>query len=236
MRKRKHLITQHELHKVSKIKKHRHHHLIHHIHKKHRLSYKTIFYMKEYGPKSHITTVIVKESIKIMILASIISSLGGVQLQAVESKLIAFAPLIILLPALSSMIGSFGTIASTKFTTLLFLGKIKKKWWETKEVDSLISTLFIVALISAVYVGVLAFGVSLLKGFQFSWLLLFKTMFVSLVAAVCMVGLIIVISIVAGMYIFKKKEDPNNFLIPIATSMGDFGSMFIISVLATVLF
>jgi len=43
-------------------------------------------------------------------------------------------------------------------------------------------------------------------------------------------------SVVLGLHYFNKKEDPNNFLIPIITSVADFGNMIILAVLVVLLF
>ena len=61
---------------------------------------------------------IMKESIKILILASLISSLGGIGLESVNVKLIALLPLLILLPAMNDMIGDFGAIISSRISTM----------------------------------------------------------------------------------------------------------------------
>ncbi|HLC67837.1 MAG TPA: magnesium transporter [archaeon] len=231
-----HTITKRDIKALAKLKRHKHHHLVHKIHKKHRISYKTLFYMKEYGPKSHVATVIIKESIKILILASVISSAGGFQMKNIESTLIQFLPLLILLPALNDMIGDFGTVASSKFTTLLFLGKVKKSWWGTPEVREIIKTMLAVAAISAVYIGALAYVIAVGKGFAFSTVMLAKTVMLSLLATATLTGIVLIISIVCGIWVYKRKEDPNNFLIPITTSLADVCSMFVLAYLAMLLF
>jgi hypothetical protein len=58
-------IPQHVKRKIMKMKRRYHHPEQHLIRKKHRISHRTLFYMKEYGPRSHVASVIIKESIKI---------------------------------------------------------------------------------------------------------------------------------------------------------------------------
>ncbi len=236
MKTRKHTITKREIHAISKIARHKHHHIMHRIHKKHKISYKTIFYMKEYGPNSHVASVIIKESIKILIFASIISSIGGFQVKNVESTLITFLPLLILLPALTDMIGDFGCVASSKFTTLLFLGKVKGSWLKCSEVREIIHTMFAVALISSIYIGSLAYVIAMSKGFAFSPMLLSKTVLLAMAATLSLTGIILLISVACGTYIYRHREDPNNFLIPMTTSLADICSMFMLAFLATTMF
>jgi mgtE-like transporter len=183
-----------------------------------------------------LTFKIIKESLKILILASILSSIGGVSLQAIEKKLFLILPLLILLPGLNNMIGSFGTIMSSKFTTLLYLGKLNERWWKSKELMSTIWIIIITALISAIYIGLLSNLIAFWRGFSITPDLVVKVMFISLLATVLLVSLIICISIIAGFRVYKKNKDPDNFLIPITTSIADLGSMLIFSGLVYLLF
>src|SRR3989344_6261647 len=234
--------------RIVKLKRKHHHPLVHHIHKKHNISYKTLLYMKEYGPKSHISHVIIRESLKILILASIISSVGGVGLNSIQNKLFTILPLIILLPALNSMIGSYGAIVSSKFTMMLYLGKIRgtsagnipKTYFfpflKNENLHKLFFTLLCIGIISAVYMSLLSVGIAYIKGFEISLGLILQILEISLISVIILVSLIFTISVSVGLWIYRKKEDPNNFLIPIATSIGDLGSMCIFSLLVFLLF
>ena len=63
---------------------------------------------------------IIHESVGILIIASVISTLGGIGLEALQSKLTWLVPIIIVLPALNDMIGDFGAIVASRFTTMLY--------------------------------------------------------------------------------------------------------------------
>jgi cation transporter-like permease len=236
IKQKKHTIKKHEIHAISKIKKREHHHIIHKLHKKHKISYKTLFYMKEYGPKSHVSTVIIRESIKMLILASVISSIGGLHIKNVETTLVRALPLLIMLPALTGMIGGFGTVASSKFTTMLFTGKIRSKWWKSRDFIEVVHTMFAVAFLSSIYMSLFAYFVAVTKGFAFSWVLVAKTLLLAMIATMSLTMIVLLVSVVFGVWIYKKHEDPNNFLIPIATSVADFFSMFILAFLAVAFF
>src|SRR3989338_5827245 len=105
----------HDLEMLRNIKKKKNTSLIHKIHKKHKISKKTLFYVKEYGHHNVVNTII-KESIKILLLASIISSVGGLALEHIKTVFISIMPLIILMPTLNDMIGDYGTIISSRFS------------------------------------------------------------------------------------------------------------------------
>ncbi len=224
-----------DIEKIIKLKRKKHHPAIHEFHYAHRISRKTIFYMKEYGPRSHVSTVIIKESIKILILASVISSIGGVAIQNIEKNILTILPLIILLPALNNLIGSFGAVVSSKFTVLLYLGKVGR-WWRSGEVRELFINIMLIALLSSVFLGVLSFTISVLRGFEFSTAVFMKIMAISLISTTGLVIIIFFMSVLTGYYVYKKQEDPSNFLIPIATSFGDLGSMALFSFFVAMLF
>ncbi|MBI3190130.1 magnesium transporter [archaeon] len=233
---KKHTITKRDVSSVESLKREKHHHIIHKLHHKHKLSYKTLFYMKEYGPHSHVAKVIIKESIKILMLAAVVSSIGGIHLKSIESTIITILPLLILLPALNDMIGDFGAIISSKFTTMLYMGFIGKDWWNSEKVHELIMTILVVALISAVYIGVLSYVFAVARGFELSFVLFFKVIVLALLSTFSLVGIIIIVSFVGGLWIYKKKEDPNNFLIPITTSIADLGSLMLFSLFVVLFF
>jgi mgtE-like transporter len=224
------------LEKLRKLKRHEYHPLIHHIHKKHKISKQTLFYVKEYGPHSHVPRTIIKESIKILLLASIISSFGGLALEHIKTVFISIIPLIILLPALNDMVGDYGTIISSRFSTMLHEGKIKNNWWKDKELRIMLAQVFIVAVAIVFFTTSVALIVSTFSNYSLNLLTVLKIFFITLIDVILIVGILFFTSIFAGLYFYRKKEDPNNFLIPITTSIADFMNMFIISGLVILLF
>lgn len=213
------------------------HPIIHHVRRKYRISRRTIFYLKEYGPKSHVSHVIIKESIRILILASILSSIGGIGLQSIEAKLMVILPLLVMLPALNDMIGDFGTIVSSRFATMLYLGRVERKdWWRSPILHRLFHIIIGVAVIAAIYVATIATWVALSRGFAVSALVFAKVVQLTLVTTLALVGVIFFLAIVGGLYIFSRREDPNNFLIPMTTSVADLGSMLVLTAMAMLVF
>ena len=203
---------------------------VHHLHKKHNLHHRTVFYMRK-GRHIHFHRRIISESLRVLIIASVVSTIGGIGLQALEEKLLVFIPMLILVPALNHMTGSFGTIISSKFTTDLYLGKVGRNWWKSRDIQNLFRSVMIVSFLTALYVSILASAFSMYQGFPLTIELFFKMVLLSITANLCLVSLIFVVSAVAGLYIYSEKKDPNNFLIPLTTSLADLGSMIIFSLM-----
>jgi cation transporter-like permease len=224
------------LKKVTKLRRHEHHPVLHHLHRRYGISRKTIFYMKEYGPRSHVAHVIVKESLKILIMASIISSIGGIGMESVSSRLVTIIPLLILLPALNDMVGDFGCIVSSKFTNMLYLGKVGGKWWRSRHLHALFLVILSTSFITSVFIGVAASVIAYWSGFSLTLDMFLKVLSIAVLSNIILVAVIFIISIIGGLGIYHKKEDPNNFLIPIATSVADLLNLVIFAILVGIFF
>lgn len=224
------------LEKLRKVERKKHHPLLHKIHKKHRISRKTLFYVKEYGPHTHVPRTIIRESIKILLLASIISSFGGLALEQIKLLFVSIIPLIVLLPALNDMIGDYGTIVSAKFSTMLHEGEAMGEVWKNKELKKLFVQIFIISMITAVFSSAVALAISWFSGYSLGSLVAAKIFIVTVVDVALLVSILFSVSVAAGIYFYNKGEDPNNFLIPITTSVADLGNMLILAALVIMLF
>lgn len=225
-----------KLESIRRLRRYQYHPLIHAVHKHHEISRRTLFYVKEYGPHSNVPKVIVRESIGILIMASVMSSLGGLALESVKSMLAAIIPLVVLLPAVNDMIGDYGTIISSRFSTMLHEGKVRGPWWKNKPMRKLLAQMLVVAAVTAVAAALMALGVSGMSSGFSSTTLALKILAVTLIDVMVMVSLLFVIAVVSGLHFFRKREDPSNFLIPITTSVADFANMVILAVMIVVLF
>ncbi len=221
---------------LRKIKRKAHHPLVHKLHKKYKISKRTLFYVKEYGPHSNITKTIVRESVKILLLSALISAFGGFAIEQIKIVFVAITPLLILLPALNGMIGGYSTIMSARFSTMLHEGKIKSGLLANKEMKELYAQIMIVSLITAAISSMAAFIISSASGHAASLSYAYKIFAIVLLDVAVLVTILFFLTIAAGIYFYRKKEDPNNFLIPITTSVADFGNMLILAVLVIMLF
>ncbi|MBR9679267.1 MAG: hypothetical protein GON13_03295 [Nanoarchaeota archaeon] len=177
------------------------------------------------------------DSIKILIITSLISSFGGASLESVRERIFVVMPLLIMLPAMNSMAGNFGSIVSSKFTTMLFLGVVSKRnWRKSNRIKNLFVKMFVIALILAFYVSVVSCAVSVLQGYKLSVSEFFKILLLAYSSVIILLFIIFFVAIFLGFLVFKRGHNPDNFLIPITTAIGDFGNMLLISILTTILF
>lgn len=225
-----------DLMNLIKIKRNKHHPLLHHIHKKHKISHKTLFYIKEYGSHSHVANVIIKESILILLLATLMSAFGGIALENMKNIFIIIVPFVILYPTLNDMIGDYGSIISSKFGTMLHQGKIKDGWWTNKELRRLFYQILIIAMSTGLLSSIIAIILSHFSNYVVTTKIALKIIGIVLIDIFILVNILFTISILAGRYYFKKQEDPNNFLIPLATAIADLGNGLILAGLIYLLF
>lgn len=210
--------------------------LIDKIHSEYNISKKTLFYIKEYGPKANVIKTIIKESFFVLILTSFISSTGGFALEKIKNIVVSLTPLVILIPVLNDMIGDYGVILSAKISTLIHEGKINKNNWKSTLSNKLFHQIFIISIITTILSTIVAFVTSRISNYSPTIEIFIKITLISLIDVVLMVCILYLISIKAGLYYFNKGEDPNNFLIPISTSIADFGNMIIIWFLVKIIF
>ena len=224
------------LERLRKIERRKHHPLIHHIHRKYKISKKTLFYVKEYGSHADVTRTIFKESWRILLLSAILSSFGGFAIENIGVILASIIPLVIMMPTLNDMVGDYGTIVSSRFSTMLHERKVKKKWWQTVELKALFIQVFVVALLLAIISAILSVVISTMTGHPVPSSMVYKVIAIILIDVSFLVIVLFLAAIILGLHFYKKQEDPNNFLIPLTTSIADFGNMMVLSLLVLLFF
>lgn len=173
---------------------------------------------------------------KVLILASLISSIGGFGLQSIEESVYMVIPLMILFPTLNNMVGGFGTVISSKFTSLLYEGRIRGKLSKSKALRNMFKKLAFVVSISSVLVGAIVCFASFLRGYALTLGVTLKIFLISIISTFSLFAIISIIAVVGGRYIHKQNQDPDNFLIPMTTSIADLGNLIIFAILVTLLF
>ncbi len=177
------------------------------------------------------------ESIGILMFAALLSSLGGFGLQSVQQSLFLLLPLLILMPALNDMTGDYGGIVASRFTTLLYTKRIREReWWKSHLLHRLLGEVLIIGTFSAIYITVLASIIAAFNGFPMQWDVFQRILLIAVTTTWLLVLVLFVVCVLGGFYVYKKKHDPDNYLIPIATGLADLGSMAVLTVLVRALF
>ena len=88
----------------------------------------------------------------------------------------------------------------------------------------------IIALLTASICSIIALGLSTFTT-ALTYDIALKVFLITIIDVIVLVSILFIVAIAAGIYFYKKKEDPNNFLIPMTTSIADFGNMLILALL-----
>jgi len=216
------------LRKLMKVRRKEYHPLIRQVHKKHNIAKRTLFYVKENCSDRNVISVILTESLKILILASILSSVAGFGLENLKQQFITILPLLILFPVLNGLGGNYGIIFSSKYSTMIHEGKIKHNPFKSKELRGLLIDLMVIGVFTALIASIFSLVFAGLKGFATTPSITSKIILIAIIDILLVSLVLFLISVFVGNYVYKKREDPNNFLIPISTSAADFLNILIL--------
>ena len=109
---------------------------------------------------------IIKESIIVVILSSLLGLISGTVLSTNEGLLYSVPILLLILPALNSLIGDFTTILISRLTTHLFIGMIPSKIQKTKKLMIDFYGLLLSIILSLVFLIVVGYGIAIATEIQ----------------------------------------------------------------------
>ena len=165
-------------------------------------------------------TKIFKESIVIVVISSIIGLASGTFLSFNEEILYTLPILLLILPALNSLIGDISTVLVARLTTHLYVGTVPPKIQKTKRITDDFYGLLATLLFSFIILVFLGYIIGLMTGIKIinpilMILILFLTVLIIFM-------LMFILLFIGAIFLFKRGMDPNNFLIPFITSLADF--------------
>lgn len=213
-----------------------HHPLIGEVRSEEGLHPGTLFYVKEYGSGRSVTRTVLRESLPILVVASLFSSLGGgLALEHSKETLFALSPFIVLLPAMNDMIGDFGIIVSSRVAEHVYRDELRTAWWRDPEIHRLFAQVVSAALLSAVFVAVLALAITATRGDVATASFAVTVVGIVLLDTLILTTTVFVLAVLAGLATFKRGTDPNNVLIPITTSVADVLNVLLLTTLVVLL-
>lgn len=144
---------------------------------------------------------------------------SGTLLSNNKEILYTFPIILLVLPSLNSLIGDISTVLISRLTSHLYLGTLSPKIQVSDRLKQdfygLLMTILLslVALISLGYLLGSATGIEIVNP-----LLIISIIIITILI---LFGLMFVLLFISSIFIFKKGKDPNNFLIPLVTSLAD---------------
>ena len=163
---------------------------------------------------------IIKESVIIVILSSLMGLISGTLLSSNEDILYTIPILLLIIPALNSLIGDMSTVLVSRLTTHLYIGTVSPKIQKSERLKEDFYGLLITLLLSLGSLLLLGYFTGIMLGIEIVNPFL---MIIIIVITILLLFCIMFITLFIGaIFLFKRGMDPNNFLIPFLTSLADF--------------
>jgi len=170
---------------------------------------------KNFREEEFIKTI--KESLLTMVFVALIVNVTGTTLGKISEIVGANKKIYTIYPALIDTVGDVGAVVGSMVTTKLALGFIKPALSTVKDQVIEISAAWIASMIMFVFYSFLTL---MLQGI-FSVTVFFELTSLVLIVNVMAAGAIALISFVVAIFSFKRGLDPDNFVIPIESSLAD---------------
>jgi len=167
---------------------------------------------------------IFKESIVVVIISSIFGLISGTILSENREVLYSFPIILLILPSLNSLIGDLSTVLISRLTSHLYIGTISPKIQKSNRLKEDFYGLLITILLSLFALIILGYIFSYIFGIRI--VNPFLIILIIMITVLLLFSLMFVFLFVSSIFLFRKGKDPNNFLIPITTSLLDFLTPF----------
>ena len=161
-----------------------------------------------------------KESILIIIISSLMGLLSGTVLSINQRILYALPIILLILPALNSLVGDMSTVSVSRLTTHLYIGIIPPKLKSSKRIKDDFIGLFITILLSLIVLISFGFIIGITTGIRI--INPFLITFIIIITITLLFFILFGALFISSIIIFRRGGDPNNFLIPFITSLADF--------------
>ena len=163
---------------------------------------------------------IFKESVIVVLISSVIGLFSGTLLSNNQRVLYSFPIILLVLPSLNSLIGDISTVLVSRLTSHLYLGTLTPKIQLSHRLKQDFYGLLITILLSLVALISLGYLLASVTGIEIVNPLLIISIFI--ITILILFGLMFIFLFMGAIFIFRKGKDPNNFLIPMVTSLADF--------------
>lgn len=172
---------------------------------------------------------IIKESLPMLLVAGIISVLAGLVLHNNGDILFVLPGILAIIPSFNNMGGSVTSVLSCRLSSALHMGLINSEIKKTKTLERNIIATLVISFISFLALGFIAWGFNTLLGLKGLSIVMFPL--VTLAAGFVTVMLLSILSVVFSYMSYNRGIDPDNWVIPVLTSMGDFVGILILFII-----
>ncbi len=167
---------------------------------------------------------IFKESIIIVVISSLMGLISGSLLSLNEELLYTIPIILLILPALNSLIGDISTVLVSRLTTHLYIGTLSPTIQNSERLKEDFYGLLITLLLSLVSLISLGYMIGVISGIEI--VNPFLMILIISITVLLIFFIMFILLFTSAIFLFKRGMDPNNFLIPFVTSLADFLTPF----------
>jgi mgtE-like transporter len=172
------------------------------------------------------------EGIPIVLLSSLFGSVNGIALASFRGDFEKNPSILMLYPGMMNILGNIGSIIGSMESTKLALGYIKSFKQVLKDAIGDLLSVETAAFLMHVILGIAVYIVGSITNVQVNFIFLLQAVLLSNVMSFLMISLF---SLIIATQTFKHGLDPDNFVIPLTTSVSDTVSTFILMIVLVIL-
>lgn len=177
---------------------------------------------------------VVRENLSLLIPLSVLGTLAGLTYSLNLDDLMAFAVFLILIPPFMGSLGSIGGILGSRLSTGMHTGELNPSFLPERGVVHHFIISYLYMLILLPLLALIAHGAAMFMGINSPGLGMLVT--ISLVAGLVVMTLVNGVAYVTASLSFRYGLDPDNFGIPVITSLIDLiGAATLVAVIGLLL-
>jgi mgtE-like transporter len=161
---------------------------------------------------------ILKQSIPILFLCTVLGVLAGIYLHWQYEKFYLIPGLLILVPQIIAKAGSIGGIFGARFSSGLHLGFLKPYRMNDYVIKNSIGAIALAVVIAPIVTVITKFGADL---FGIPLVPFMPLLFINIFAILVITVIVFVLDFITASFSYKIRVDPSNSVIPMVTSLGD---------------
>ncbi|UCF71211.1 MAG: magnesium transporter [candidate division WOR-3 bacterium] len=161
---------------------------------------------------------ILKQSIPILIICTMLGVLAGIYLHWQYEKFYLIPGLLILVPQIIAKAGSIGGIFGARFSSALHLGYLKPYRVNDYVVKNFLGGIALAMVIAPIVAMITKFGADL---FGIPIVPFVPLLLMNIFAIVAITFIIFILDFLTASLSYKVRIDPSNAVIPLVTSLGD---------------
>jgi mgtE-like transporter len=166
------------------------------------------------------TREVFKESVPVLSVCAAISVFSGLFLGKNEELLKVLPGILIIVPSFIAINGNVSSVVASRLSSALHMGLIKPNFRKSKTLEKNIYSMLVVSFAAFIFLGIAAGLANSFLGAAESSFIMFPL--ITLAAGLITVVTLMLFAIISSYIIYRKGIDPDNVVVPLLTTIGDF--------------